>query len=145
MRYISITHLQRAIPGQTLIWLSQDDPAASEPDMAVIEDAVRNAEEIVDGYIATRYALPLTNVPTVLADIVVSLARHWLYARRPEGTELPEAVTSAKKGAMALLKDIQMGNMALNIAQTSAPQPDAGRMEVASRLPMFGQTTLEQW
>lgn len=145
MRYIDLAQLQRAIPAQTLIWLSDDDSQATAPNLAVIEEGVRSAEDLVDGYIASRYALPLASVPTVLADIVVVLARYWLYSRRPEGPELPEAVTSSRKAALAQLSDIQAGKLTLAIATTQAAQPERGRMEVATRQPMFGASTLDQY
>lgn len=113
--------------------------------MANIEDAVNGAEEIVDSKVSTRYKVPFEEVPTSIADIVVALARYSLYTRRPEGKELPEAVVSSRKTAMALLHEIQMGTFTLNIQATAEAQPETSRMEVATRPPMFGANRLDQY
>ncbi|KAE9641958.1 phage protein Gp36 family protein [Pseudomonas sp. PB106] len=85
MRYCTRADLGNAIPLMTLTQLSNDDASAREPDESVIDNSVRQAEELVDGYLRGRYQLPLEPVPTVLRDAVIYLARHWLYQRRPEG------------------------------------------------------------
>ena len=92
MRYCSLPDLQLAIPPQTLVWLSNDDESATAMNAAVVEEAVRQAEELVDAHLRGRYILPLDPVPSVVKDMTVNLARHWLYARRPEGSDLPDAV-----------------------------------------------------
>lgn len=104
MRYCSLADLQLAIPPQTLIWLSNDDESATAMNQAVVEEAVRQAEELVDAHLRGRYNLPLDPVPSVVKDMTVNLARHWLYARRPEGSELPDAVTRTYKSALQMLE-----------------------------------------
>ena len=91
MRYCTRADIGSAIPEITLIQLSNDDPAAEQPNENVIGNGVRQAEELVEGYLRGRYNLPLDPMPTVLRDAVVYLARHWLYQRRPDGV-LPDAV-----------------------------------------------------
>ena len=107
MRYCSLADLQLAIPPQTLIWLSNDDESATAMNQAVVEEAVRQAEELVDAHLRGRYTLPLEPVPSVVKDMTVNLARHWLYARRPEGSELPDAVTRTYKSALQMLEAIR--------------------------------------
>jgi phage gp36-like protein len=76
MRYCTREDLGDAIPLMTLTQLSNDDPGARQPDEHVIASSVRQAEELVDGYLRGRYHLPLDPVPTVLRDAVIYLARH---------------------------------------------------------------------
>ena len=119
MRYCSRDDIGRAIPELTLVQLSNDDPAAEQPNDNVIEDAVRQAEELVDGYLRGRYDLPLNPVPTVLRDAVVYLARHWLYQRRPEGA-LPDAVKDSRKDTIKLLESIRDGVVTLGMPSGQA-------------------------
>ena len=56
MRYCSLADLQLALPAQTLIWLSNDDASATAMNQAVVEEAVRQAEELVDAYLRGRSA-----------------------------------------------------------------------------------------
>lgn len=139
MRYCNRSDIGNAIPELTLVQLSNDDPAAMQPNESVIEEAVRQAEELVDGYLRGRYDLPLDPVPTVLRDAVVYLARHWLYQRRPEGS-LPDAVKDSRKDTIKLLESIRDGGLTLGMPSGQiAPEP--GEIRVRARRQQFGDET----
>ncbi|PNG40951.1 hypothetical protein A1354_12325 [Pseudomonas asplenii] len=140
MRYCTRADLGNAIPLITLTQLSNDDPAARQPDENVIANSVRQAEELVDGYLRGRYQLPLDPVPTVLRDAVLYLARHWLYQRRPEGA-LPDAVISARKDTLKLLESIRDGVITLGLPSGHA-MPEPGEIRVRARPQQF---TAQLW
>lgn len=139
MRYCTRADLGNAIPEMTLIQLSNDDPAAMSPNENVIEDGVRQAEELVDGYLRGRYNLPLDPVPTVLRDAVVYLARHWLYQRRPEGA-LPDAVKDSRKDTIKLLESIRDGVVTLGMP-TGHAAPEPGEIRVRVKPQQFDADT----
>ncbi|QZP26218.1 gp436 family protein [Pseudomonas mosselii] len=136
MRYCTHQDIGRAIPELTLIQLSNDDPAAELPNAEVIEDGIRQAEELVDGYLRGRYELPLDPVPTVLRDAVVYLTRHWLYQRRPEGA-IPDAVKDSRKDTIKLLESIRDGVVTLGMPSGQAA-PEPGEIRARSRRQQFG-------
>ncbi|MDH0894360.1 MULTISPECIES: DUF1320 domain-containing protein [unclassified Pseudomonas] len=136
MRYCTRQDIGSAIPERTLLHLSNDDPAAELPNEAVIEDGVRQAEELVDGYLRGRYSLPLDPVPTVLRDAVVYLTRHWLYQRRPEGA-LPDAVKDSYKNTVKLLESIRDGVVTVGMPSGQAA-PEPGEIRVRARRQQFG-------
>lgn len=138
MRYCTRADIGNAIPEMTLIQLSNDDSSAMEANESVIEDGVRQAEELVDGYLRGRYTLPLDQVPTVLRDAVVYLARHWLYQRRPEGA-LPDAVKDSRKDTIKLLESIRDGVVTLGMPSGQAA-PEPGEIRVRSRRQQFSDT-----
>lgn len=146
MRYCTLNDLERAIPKQTLIWLSHDDPAAENYDSVVLEDAINYAEELADGYLVSRYPLPLSSVPTIVRDAVVHLARSWLYQRRPEGA-IPEAVKDGKKDALDTLSQIQKGAISLNIKLPNevAEVKEPGVFKVSAPKRRWGNKLLEKW
>ncbi|MNL05941.1 hypothetical protein D3C87_1265590 [compost metagenome] len=143
MRYCTRGDIGNAIPEMTLIQLSNDDPAAMSPNENVIEDGVRQAEELVDGYLRGRYNLPLDPVPTVLRDAVVYLARHWLYQRRPEGA-LPDAVKDSRKDTIKLLESIRDGVVTLGMP-TGHAAPEPGEIRVRARKQRFDADTWERY
>lgn len=143
MRYCTRGDIGSAIPEMTLIQLSNDDPAAMSPNENVIEDGVRQAEELVDGYLRGRYNLPLDPVPTVLRDAVVYLARHWLYQRRPEGA-LPDAVKDSRKDTIKLLESIRDGVVTLGMP-TGHAAPEPGEIRVRARKQRFDADTWERY
>ena len=137
MRYCTLSDLKLAIPARALIQLSNDDPSASRMNARVVKEAIRQAEERCDAYLRGRYVLPLSPVPTVIRDACVYLARHWLYARRPEGADLPEAVTSTYKNAIKLLEDVRDGKLTIG-TPSGAAQPEPGEFRARARKPVFG-------
>ncbi|MGO1000838.1 gp436 family protein [Lysobacter sp. CA196] len=145
MRYCTVADLQRAIPPRTLIELSNDDPVAEAPDLSVVESKIDAAEELVDAYLRGRYVLPLAPVPTVIKDVVIHLARHDLYARRPEGNDLPDAVVRTYKGGMDLLKDIRDGKVTIGHPDTQAAAPEPGQTKVRARRQTFPASVLDRY
>jgi phage gp36-like protein len=144
MRYCSLADLQLAMPLHTLIELSNDEPSATTLNEAVIEVAVRQAEELVDAYLRGRYRLPLTSVPSVIKDMTVNLTRHWLYARRPEGADLPDAVTRTYKAALTMLEAIRDAKLTLGMPSgQDAPEP--GEIAVRARPRTFNADLLERY
>ena len=148
MRYCSLADLQLALPAQTLIWLSNDDESATAMNQAVVEEAVRQAEELVDAHLRGRYILPLGGadapVPSVVKDMTVNLARHWLYARRPEGSELPDAVTRTYKSSLQMLEAIRDGKLTIG-APTGEAAPEPGEMKVRARPRRFSSDLLDRY
>ena len=143
MRYCTHQDIGKAIPELTLVQLSNDDSTAELPNESVIEDGVRQAEELVDGYLRGRYVLPLDPVPTVLRDAVVYLARHWLYQRRPEG-DLPDAVKDSRKDTIKLLESIRDGVVTLGMPSGEAA-PEPGEIKVRARRQQFGDETWRRY
>lgn len=143
MHYCTRVDIGKAIPELTLTQLSNDDPTAELPDESVIEDGVRQAEELVDGYLRGRYDLPLDPVPSVLRDAVVYLTRHWLYQRRPEGA-IPEAVKDSRKDTLKLLESIRDGVVTLGMP-TGEAAPEPGKIRARARRQQFGDDLLERY
>lgn len=149
MRYCSLADLQLAMPLATLIQLSNDAVAGygqPEPslNLAVVEEAVHQGEELVDAHLRGRYHLPLATVPSMVKNITVNLARHWLYARRPEGSELPDAVTRTYKSALQMLEAIRDGKLTIGVP-TGEAAPEPGEMKVRARPRRFSANLLDRY
>ena len=148
MRYCTLADLQLSILGQTLIWLSNDDEDATAIKEEVVGEAVRQAEELIDAYLRGRYNLPLGSdsdpVPSVIKDITVNLARYWLYTRRPEGADLPEAVTRTYKSSVHLLESIRGGKLTIGIP-TGEAVPEPGEIKVRAKVRRFTSSMLDQY
>lgn len=142
MRYCTLDDLRLAMPARALVELSQDDSAAIREgtvDEDVVARAIGQAEELIDGYMRNRYTLPLAVVPTVIRDLAVSLARHALYARRPE-RDLPAAVKSTYDGALSTLGLVRDGRISLGMPNGQA-QAEPGKIQVRTQPRRFPRTT----
>lgn len=70
--------------------------------------AENEAASLIDGYLATRYALPLASVPAIVRAWACDLTRHALWDERA-----PEEVRRRYEDALAQLRDLAAGKLAL--------------------------------
>lgn len=116
--YVQIDELLTAFSRKIVVQLSNDEPTATEPDLKVLETAVKVANERIDAALRSRYTLPLADVPTLINQHALTLARYWLYARRPE-TKMPDTVKETYQQAVKELEQIATGKLHLGIAESS--------------------------
>jgi len=142
MSYTTDPDLLSLIPERTLVQLSADDPQALLPDWTVVAEARAYADGQIDARLRQRYALPLAAVPRELKDWALALARLWLYSRRPDGQDLPEAVRTAAKDALSALDAVRDGKMSLALPGAGTPgaetlAPESGRVLVKAPQRLF--------
>lgn len=137
MDYCTLDDLLLSVPMQTLVWLSNEDSTATDINERVVQEAISLAQERIDAYLRGRYALPLTEVPTTLREIAITLARYRLYTRRPEGA-LPDAIVSEHKDVLKQLADIRDARLTLGLPSNGADAPEPGEFRVRARRRTFG-------
>lgn len=123
--YIQAQDLTDVMDEITLRQLSMDNSRATEVNQAVIAKACEYATETVDGYLRSRYLLPLNDVPTLVRNICLQLARYWLYSRRPEGKGFPDNVKETYSQALKDLERIADGKLHLGLTEISAEGDDS--------------------
>ena len=108
-------------------------------DTAVLDAVLKDAEELIDSYLAKRYQLPLSNVPQSLVRISASIARYFLYKDEPT-----DAAQKGYDNAIAWLKDIAAGKALLD---AEGVEPDAAAAEPSIVTPgrTFDDCTLEDY
>ena len=78
----------------------------------------------MDGYLRSRYQLPLNQVPTLVRNICLQLARYWLYSRRPDGKGFPPNVKDAHAQALKDLERIADGKLHLGLLEVGMAEDD---------------------
>lgn len=91
---------------------------------AVVAVALADADELINGYIAAKMALPLSDVPLILVKLACDIARYYLW-----GTVAPDLVVTHFKAAVRVLKDIAKGEF--------CPGLDSGGKQVAVGVPIL--------
>jgi len=81
--------------------------------VTVIENSVKNAESIVDGYCSPLYSVPFVTVPKIITMITVDLAIYDLFSRGQQ--DMPEIRKERYNSAIDLLKKINSGLLSLDI------------------------------
>ena len=77
-------------------------------DAVVLGRALADADAEIDGYLATRYTLPLAGTPPLINRLACEIARYRLY---DDG--VPETVRVRYQDAVALLKRLASGEVLL--------------------------------
>ena len=116
MIYALQSDLALAIPPETLLRLSNDDPMATVPNGAVVDEMLAAASAEIDAALADGGCVLPTPVPAIIKHLCVTLTRCRLYARRPEGMDFPEAVKSECAAARKTLAAIAAGSLRLGTA-----------------------------
>ncbi|MCU4418938.1 gp436 family protein [Acinetobacter bereziniae] len=75
-----------------------------------IAEALQDATEEIDSYVAVKYSLPLPNIPSTLQRIACNIARYRLYFQQPT-----DEVENRYKAEIEFLKRIADGKAVLNI------------------------------
>jgi len=88
---------------------------AGVPDAAIVARALSDATAEIDSYLASRYALPLWPVPTVLARIACDIARYRLWEDRAS-----DEVRRRYEDALRLLEGIAKGILSLGLPEADA-------------------------
>ncbi len=111
------------------------------PDPDVIDAALSDADNLIDGYVSTKYTLPLPSVPDIVNTWAVSIARYVLHRNGA-----PEHVRQDYKDAVAALKDVAAGKLALPFP-SGEDQPGVASGQVKARHPdrVFTPQKLRGW
>lgn len=111
------------------------------PDPDVIEAALIDADNAIDGYVFARYARPLPSIPPVLKTWATSIARYILHRNGA-----PDHVAQDYKDAIAALKDVAAGRYALPVVVGGTdPTAQTGRVIGAAPAAVFTSQKLRGW
>ncbi len=80
--------------------------------------AAADADAIIDGYVGSRYTVPLATVPAFVVGIAADLTRYELYEEAPT-----KEVIERRKMAMDMLRDIRAGNLVMPGADSTEAPP----------------------
>ncbi|MGE8653501.1 MAG: gp436 family protein [Acinetobacter gandensis] len=96
-----------------------------------IEEAIQDASEEIDSYIAVRYVLPLPTTPSTLKRIACNIARYRLYFQQPT-----EEVENRYKAEIDFLKRVADGKATLNILNPQNEVTEEKPVNSPSTLPI---------
>lgn len=108
--------------GQAELMQLTDRSGAGVVDAAAVAAAIADATAEIDGYIATRYTLPLASVPPFLKRIAIAIALHELFVARRMGST--EDVRYRFTDARKLLEGIAAGKVSLGFPQPAQADSD---------------------
>lgn len=105
------------------------DPAgeviSAQAALAVVEEALRNADGVIDGYLCMRkptaYAVPMTPVPEIVTVWARWIARYLLHKDRVNTEERTDPVVRDYKDAIKFLEQVRDGKFSLGVDDPLPP------------------------
>lgn len=110
-------------------------------DATVLGRALSDADSEIDGYLATRYTLPLPSTPPVLNRLACDIARYRLY-----DDAVPESVRVRYQDAVSLLKRLSSGEVQLaGITPVPASGGSGNAVAISTRAKYFDADALASY
>lgn len=131
-RLVTAELLTKAAAGQDITDYSIEEQAAVTDALALIESKLLDAESMVNGFLASRYAIPLATVPRLVVTVLCDVARYQLY-----DDLATETIKNKYDEAMKLLKSIANGQVNLGVDQAGNKPEISDVATVDSDSPVF--------
>lgn len=112
-----------------------------------IDEALQDAAEEIDSYVAVRYQLPLPSVPSTLKRVACNIARYRLYFQQPT-----DEIENRYKAEIDYLKRVADGKAILNILDPQNQVSEEKPVQSPATMPIgttykggvFGDATLDK-
>lgn len=125
-RRVTAPLLVAAAAGADVSAYTAEEQAAAVAVLALVATALEDADGDINGYVATRYSVPLTPAPPVITRLACDLARYYLF-----DDQVTETIQKRRDGAISQLRDIASGKISLGDSG-STPPPQGGAVEMTS-------------
>lgn len=127
--------------GETELIELTDLSGSGALDATAIARALADADAEINGYLAGKYSLPLSNTPPILIKFAGDIARYQLY-----DTRASEQVMQRYKDAIAFLKSVSNGTASLGIDEAgTAPVSEAGGVQFKPAARVFNADKLSDY
>lgn len=138
MTYATQAELEDRYGERMLIQLTdRATPPAGAVDAALVSAQLANTDAVIDGYLLGRYALPLAEVPPLLADLAQAIT---IYKLHPFAAD--PKIEQDYKDAMATLDRIAKGTVRLPVDGVEVEGSGSAGVEVVDRARPFTEDNL---
>ena len=116
--YCTVEALINRYGEQELIALTDKQGETGAVVTQVAQQAIFDADATIDAYLASRFTLPLANVPSVLERLSGDISRYFLYDE-----QVSEQIAKRYEAAIKVLEQVAKGNVSLGLSEIGiAPQ-----------------------
>ena len=138
--YATLDDLKKEISEEELIQLTDDD-GLGMINQTVVDEICERASAEIDGYLATRYSVPLDTPHILIKRICVDLVLYYLKLRRSMVTD---DIRDRKKNADKLLDKISKGQIKLGVSE-EPEQVQTTEVKARTRSKYFDDETWEAY
>jgi phage gp36-like protein len=124
--YTDLDQLTDRFGSKMLVNLTdRSDPRTDAVDTDIVDRALADTQAVIDGHLVGKYALPITDVPPLIAELAATIAIYKLHIYTPD-----EKIGDDYKQALRSLESIAKGTIKLSIegAPAAAGQSSGARL-----------------
>lgn len=114
------------------------EQAAATAALAIVNRALTDASDAIDGYLAGRYTVPLANPSQAIARYVCDMARYYLF-----DDHATETVQKRYDAALKYCDGVAAGKIALGLNAADETPPSGGTVEMISDGTVFSRVNSE--
>lgn len=124
---------------------SDDDIADADRALARINDAINDADGLIDGYLVKRgYVVPLNPIPRLLVSWSRDIARYLLHKDRLSA-ESTDPIVRNYRDAMKMLEQVAQGKLSLGADDPVAEDPASIDVRFCYDTKVFGRDELNRF
>jgi phage gp36-like protein len=117
-RLVTAALMTAVAAGTSLAAYTVDQQARAGAALVVVQRALQDADDTINGYISARYTLPIAPVPAVLARVACELARFYLY-----DDQVTDTIKDRHASNIKWLESVSKGTVSLGADAGSGQQP----------------------
>lgn len=118
MAYSTLADLKKTIPERELVQVT-DDEGRSSINEARVNQAIQDADDLIDTFLRSKHTVPLATVPPTIRRFSCQIAIYYLFLRRM-GFEPTDAMTASYKEAIRFLEGTRDGKNIIDDADSPA-------------------------
>lgn len=133
-RRVTAELLTAAATGADISGWSEADVAVVTTAMANINQAIDDAQSVIDGYLSGRYGTPMATPPAAVKRLACDIARYFLF-----DDHASETVQKRYDASISYLRDVSAGKVSLG-AVVEDSRPTGGSVEIVTGGKVFGRS-----
>ncbi|MEW5903641.1 MAG: phage protein Gp36 family protein [Pseudomonadota bacterium] len=133
-RLVSAAMLKTAAAGGDMSGYTADEQAATATALALLNEKLLDADSMINGYLSSRYQVPLSSVPRLIMTTACDLARYDLYD--DIATDL---IKDRYKTAIKTLEAIGSGKINIGVDTLGNKPTGAGGAQMVSGGKVFSR------
>lgn len=131
-RLVDASMLSVLAAGGDMSGYTAPEQTACAAAVSIIQRAIDDAQNTVNGYISGRYSAPLADPPPLLNQVVCDIARFFLY-----DDQVTETIDHRYSSAIDWLKGVSNGKISIGPLPAGTEAPTGGAAEMSSTAPVW--------
>jgi len=140
MPYITLDDIKKSLPEESIIQLTDDEDTGAV-NGARVDEAIAQADSVIDAYCGSLYAVPFSDPPQMIKNIAADIAIYNLYSRKVDA--VPETRLERHRAGIKQLEAIAKATITLGSTMVAPSEKPSANTSEEDRV--FTKDALENY